>query len=76
MIILFNITKESSEQEKRNKSKDYDAFFFSCVDKLGKTTKFDIDKQTLYLGKDIKSDNQHLLSIMENYKFWISKSIF
>lgn len=73
---MSNITKEGEEQKKRNKSKDYDAYFYSMVEKLGKSTKFDIDKQTLYLGKDMKSDNQYLLEIMENYKFWISKSMF
>ena len=75
MIIALNITKEEIEQGKRNKSKDYDVFFFSCVDKLGKTTKFDIENQTLYLGKDIKSDNPYLRDIMDGYKFWIGKSL-
>ena len=70
----MNITKETSEFKK--KKKEYDEFFFSMIKELGKTTKFDVEKQTLYLGKDVKSDNQYLLSIMENYKFWISKSMF
>lgn len=70
----MNITNETAEFKK--KKKEYDEFFFAMIRELGKTTKFDVEKQTLYLGKDIKSDNQYLLSIMENYKFWISKSMF
>ena len=70
----MNITNETAEFKK--KKKVYDEFFFAMIRELGKTTKFDVEKQTLYLGKDIKSDNQYLLSIMENYKFWISKSMF
>jgi hypothetical protein len=70
----MNITNETAEFKK--KKKEYDEFFFSMIRELGKTTKFDVEKQTLYLGKDVKSDNQYLLSIMENYKFWISKSMF
>lgn len=70
----MNITNETAEFKK--KKKEYDEFFFSMIKELGKTTKFDVEKQTLYLGKDVKSDNQYLLSIMENYKFWISKSMF
>lgn len=71
---MANITNETAEFKK--KKKEYDEFFFAMIRELGKTTKFDVEKQTLYLGKDIKSDNQYLLSIMENYKFWISKSMF
>ena len=71
---MANITNESLEFKK--KKKEYDEFFFAMIRELGKTTKFDVEKQTLYLGKDVKSDNQYLLSIMENYKFWISKSMF
>jgi len=74
----MNLHKEADLQQeiyKKGKSKDYDAFFWDCIKHLGKTTKFDLEKQTLYLGKDIKSDNEYLLSIMENYKFWISKSL-
>lgn len=70
----MNITNETAEFKK--KKKEYDEFFFAMIRELGKTTKFDVEKQTLYLGKDIKSDNQYLLNIMENYKFWISKSMF
>ena len=70
----MNITNETAEFKKEKK--EYDEFFFAMIRELGKTTKFDVEKQTLYLGKDIKSDNQYLLSIMENYKFWISKSMF
>jgi hypothetical protein len=37
---------------------------------------FDVKERTLYLGKRIDSKNQHLLTLMENYKFYIAESLF
>lgn len=68
---MANITKESLEMKK--KSKKYDAYFYTIVEKIGE---FDEKNKTLYLKKDTKNDNEYLLTLMENYKFFLSKSLF
>ena len=69
----MNITKESQEIKKKKKSKEYDAYFYTLVEKVGE---FDEKSRVLYLKKDTKSDNEYLLTLMENYKFMFSKSLF
>ena len=69
----MNITKEGQEIKKKGKSKYYDEFFYKMVEKVGE---FDEKSKVLYLKKDTKSDNEYLLTLMENYKFMFSKSLF
>jgi len=69
----MNLHKESEEMKKKGKSKDYDEFFYKMVEKVGE---FDKKNKVLYLKKDTKSDNEYLLTLMENYKFMFSKSLF
>ena len=69
----MNITKEGQEIKKKGKSKDYDEFFYKMVEKVGE---FDEKSKVLYLKKDTKSDNEYLLTLLENYKFMFSKSLF
>lgn len=67
----MNITAEEDKMKK--KSKNYDEFFYKMVEKVGE---FDEKNKILYLKKDTKSDNEYLLTLMENYKFMFSKSLF
>jgi len=69
----MNITKEGQEIKKKKKSKEYDEFFYKMVEKVGK---FDEKSKILHLKKDTKSDNEYLLTLLENYKFMFSKSLF
>ncbi len=71
----MNLHKEGDEMVKKSRNKEFDIFFHTMVDKLGKGSKFDVGKKTLYLGKDIKSDNEYLRTLQDGYKFLIGKSL-
>jgi len=73
---MSNITKEAEEIKKTRKLSEYDEYFHILVAKLGANTKFNVSEKTLYLGKKVDSKNQHLLTLMENYKFYIAESLF
>ena len=73
---MANITKEAEDIKKSSKKEEYDEYFHILVAKLGSNTKFNIKEKTLYLGKKIDSKNQNLLTLMENYKFYIAESLF
>ena len=68
---MANITKESLEMKK--KSSKYDEYFYKLVEKIGE---FDKKDKILYLKKEIKSDDEVLLTLQENYKFKFSRSLF
>ena len=67
----MNLTKESLEMKK--KSSKYDEYFYTLVEKIGE---FDKKDKILYLKKEIKSDDEVLLTLQENYKFKFSRSLF
>lgn len=73
---MSNITKEAEEIKKSLKKSEYDEYFHILVAKLGSNTMFNVKEKTLYLGKRIDSKNQNLLTLMENYKFYIAESLF
>ena len=73
---MANITKEAEETAASKKKDYYDEYFHILVAKLGSNTMFNVKEKTLYLGKRIDSKNQNLLTLMENYKFYIAESLF
>lgn len=73
---MANITKEAEEIKKQAKKDEYDEYFHIMVAKLGSNTRFDVKERMLYLGKKVNSKNEHLLTLIENYKFFIAKSLF
>lgn len=79
MIILFNITKESSELNKRNS--EYDEMFYSLLDKINKNldevekAKFDVKSKTLFVNGKIKANDINFIALCDGYKFFIQKSL-
>lgn len=69
----MNLTEESEKMIKKSKNQEYDAYFYKMVEKIGE---FNEKDKILYLKKNIKSDNEYLLTLMEGYKFYLSKSLF
>ena len=73
---MANITKEAEEIKKSKKKGEYDEHFHILVAKLGASNRFDVKEKTLYLGKRVDCKNEELITIMENYKFYIAESLF
>lgn len=75
----MNITEES---EYRKKSNEYDEMFYSLLNKINKSlekeeqAKFDVKSKTLYINGKINANNDSFIALCENYKFFISKSLF
>jgi len=64
------------------RSSEYDEMFFSLLNKLNKGLKdgeeavFNTKEKTLYLGSNIKANNQYFIALCDGYKFFIAKSLF
>jgi len=82
-LIMSNITKEGEEIVKlKNKSSEYDDKFYSLLDNINKSLKegekitFNQSEKMLYINGKIKSNDKNFLALCENYKFFLTKSLF
>lgn len=80
---MSNITKEGEEIIKlKNKSSEYDDKFYSLLDNINKDLKkeekitFNQSEKMLYINGKIKSNDKNFLALCENYKFFLTKSLF
>lgn len=78
----MNLTFESEQMEKIKKINIYDAMFYSLLNKLNnglsKENKavFSEKEKTLYINGAIRADDLNFITLCENYKFFIAKSLF